>query len=170
MRAWIAALCLATLAAACGKEATPVPTFASEVVACQGNLRDVYAGLLDYAVREKSLPRASGHLFYESLVRGGIWPDSAESRARFSCSGGAYAGRDQAHFPLERITGQEPLLACANEHGMSHGDAMNVLYGDGSVRTFVLPDLIARGRVPAGTTTLVLGLDSPLEELRKLTR
>src|SRR5262245_46839141 len=87
-----------------------------------------------------------------------------------TCS--AYAGRDLAHFPLRSgltSSGREPLVCDDNVGGLNHRTATNVLYADGSVQAFELPLLKESGQIPADATNLVVGPDSPLDDLRKFT-
>jgi hypothetical protein len=84
----------------------------------------------------------------------------------------AYAARDTAAFPLAKFPSGgpeiEPLVACDNARGMNHAGCMNVLYSDGSVRTLSLAEEIDSGRLPEGTTTIPVGRNSPIPDLRKL--
>jgi len=83
----------------------------------------------------------------------------------------AYAGRDMRQFPLRRFpdgAGREPLVADDNDGGMNHNIVTNVLYGDGSVQSFALPELKEEGLVPEESLVLEVGPDSPVEDLTKL--
>lgn len=166
---------------------SPFPAVASDVTACRDDLRAIYTGLREYASRFGSAPAEPGDAFFLALITSGVWPDTAESRRLLTCPGrharpatfdlaagaaSAFAGRDTKNHPLAKFPSGgaelEPLVACDNAAGMNHDGAMNVLYSDGSVRTFRLEDLIAAGKLPAGTTDIPVGPDSPLEDLRKL--
>ena len=85
----------------------------------------------------------------------------------------AYAGRDVEHFPLRHgissASGREPLVCDDNVGGLNHRTTTNVLYADGSVQTFELELLKAEGTLAKDATTLVVGPDSPVEDLTKFT-
>jgi len=138
------------------------------------------------------LPRRSGVAVLGALVAGGHL--SADERARLTCPGpgaarvdpavdyravealtgadSGYAVRDLVAFPLPRFpaggSASEALAACDNARGLNHAGCMNVLYTDGSVRTFTLAQEIERGTLPPGTRTIPVGPGSPLPELRVL--
>jgi type II secretory pathway pseudopilin PulG len=84
----------------------------------------------------------------------------------------AYAARDMKRYPLRKFpdgSGKEALIADDNDPEMNHRTTTCVLYDDGNVRTFELSELIEKGILPQDTPTLVVGPDSPIEDLRKLT-
>jgi prepilin-type processing-associated H-X9-DG protein len=83
----------------------------------------------------------------------------------------AYAGRDMKNHPLRQwpAAGTEPLVADDNDPALNHRTTTNVLYADGSVQTFELNDLQEQGKVTREETTLVVGPDSPVPDLTKLT-
>lgn len=165
-----------------------------DVNACATNLRAIYAGLMEGHARDGGVPEGAGIAFFGSLIADGTWGDTPANRALLTCPGpraeavpsgldfhapaalppaaSAYAGRDTARFPLTKFPSGgpelEPLIACDNAHGLNHEGCMNVLFSDGSVVTLLLEQEIERGIVAPGTTTLVVGPDSPVPELRKL--
>lgn len=172
----------------------PVVDMTSDVSACAANLREIYAGLLRYAAREKHAPQESGVRFLGALLASGALEDTRANRACLTCPGpgaeavandvefarldaltgtdSAYAARDSAAFPLAKFPSGgaelEPLVACDNARGLNHDGCMNVLYSDGSVVTFSLAQEIERGRLPSGATTIPVGKDSPIPDLQKL--
>ena len=149
------------------------PDVASDVHACKENLRAVYAGLREYARVHGSAPAPAGQGFLRELIASGTWEDTPENRERLTCPGsGGYAGRDTTHHPLPRFPSGgadlQTLIACDNVAGLNHAGAMNVLHSDGTVVTLQLAELIERGTLPAGTESIPVGPDSPLEALRVL--
>jgi prepilin-type N-terminal cleavage/methylation domain-containing protein/prepilin-type processing-associated H-X9-DG protein len=88
-----------------------------------------------------------------------------------------YAGRNMRRSPLRKFpgSGSEPIMACANHDPfddvpmMNHEGATNVLFADGSVKTFEL-SVLKRESEDFGPDeeVLVVGPDSQLEALRKL--
>ena len=171
----------------------PIVEVPDDVNACATNLRAIYAGLMEAHARDGGVPTGAGIAFFGALIADGTWEDTPANRARLTCPGpraeavppgldfrasalppaaSAYAGRDTARFPLTKFPSGgaelEPLIACDNAHGLNHEGCMNVLFSDGSVVTLLLEQEIERGIVAPGTTTLVVGPDSPVPELRKL--
>ncbi len=83
----------------------------------------------------------------------------------------AYAGRDVKRFPLRRFpdgSGKEVLVADDNDPEMNHRTTTCVLYDSGVVGTFELSELREKGVLTPDEEHLVVGPDSPVEELRKL--
>ena len=177
---------------ACSRGEDPRHDVPDDVRTCKENLRDIYEGLRAYHAKHGRLPQGSGPRFLGALIAEGIWEDTPAHRAKLTCPGPhahavpekinwsdagsltsrhtAYAVRDFEAFPLEKFPcgGDEPLISCDNADALNHDGATNVLYAEKTVRTFLLPQEIERGRVPAGTTHLVVGPDSPFPDLRKL--
>ena len=138
----------------------------------------------------------AGTAFLAELFASGVWVDTPENRARLTCPGpgaervradvdyarpatlgaddSAYAARDGVRFPLVKFPSGgaelEALVACDNAHAANHDGCTNLLYSDGSVVVLVDAELVARGRLAAGVPRLLVGPDSPLPELQKLTR
>jgi prepilin-type processing-associated H-X9-DG protein len=145
-----------------------------ETSACAGRLREIYAGLRTYATLQGHAPSESGGAFLEALITSGTWPDEPESRARLLCPGTntPYSARDVQAHPLARFPSGgdalEALAACDGAARLPHRDGVNVLFSDGSVRTFSLEQERAAGRVPTDARNLPVGPDSPLPELRVL--
>ena len=167
-----------------------------DVERCSENLRAIYAGLLEYERRCGHAPSGAGTAFLAELFASGVWVDTPENRARLTCPGpgaervradvdyarpatlgaddSAYAARDGVRFPLVKFPSGgaelEALVACDNAHAANHDGCTNLLYSDGSVVVLVDAELVARGRLAAGVPRLLVGPDSPLPELQKLTR
>jgi hypothetical protein len=174
--------------------AAPIVELSDDVNACAANLRQVYAALVRYESRAEHVPTEPGVRFLGALFASGAL-EPAE-RACLSCpgpgaervpaevdyrdlaaltgAGSAYAARDTVAFPLAKFPAggpaNEPLAACDNARGLNHAGCMNVLYSDGSVVTLSLAQEIEAGRLPAGTSTIPVGKDSPIPDLRKLSQ
>ena len=181
----------------CGSEAGAAHDFSSDVEECKANLREIFAGLSDYAEAEGRAPEKSGVAFFAELISGGTW-ENDEAHARFlTCPGvpietlaiagkpptewfasldgltgdsSSYAGRDPVNHPLPGFPGPgtEALVACDNRHGANHEGITNVLLSDGSVLTLELEREKENGNVEEDAEVLVVGPDSPLPELRTL--
>ncbi len=87
----------------------------------------------------------------------------------------AYAGRDVKQFPLKRFpgSGTEVIVADDNEGSTEEGNhrtATVVLYADGSVGTHELFDLRDKGKIDKELKVLVVGPESPIAELQKLSQ
>lgn len=173
----------------------PIVDLSSDVNECCANLRQIYTGLVLYGLREKHAPTEAGVRFLGVLIASDVLEDTPTNRAFLTCPGAdaeavpedvdyrnlaaltgvapAYAARDTRAFPLAKFPSGgaelEPLVACDNARGLNHDGCMNVLYSDGSVVTLFLKEEIERGHLPAGATTIPVGRDSPIPELRKLT-
>lgn len=155
-----------------GRGEDPRHDVPDDVALCKQRQRALYRGLVALAQDEGGLPGGTGAELLARLVDEGRLEGGAEA---LQCTG-AGAGdappgfvlRDRDAAPLEAFPmgGDEPLLACDQAGGDNHPGTLNVLYADGSVRTFVLTRLLERGQVPAGTETLTLGPDSPVAALR----
>jgi len=172
----------------------PYSEMDSDVQECTDNLLAIHDGLKAYHERFGHLPEPSGVAFLAELVRSGVWENTPASVARLTCPGAhaqpvpagtrydrpetltaassAYAGPDVEHHPLPRFPAGGPelqaLVACDNAHGSNHDGVSNVLYSDRSVRSFTLAQLRERGDVPETAVYLVIGPDSPLEDVRTL--
>ncbi|MFN0244857.1 MAG: type II secretion system protein [Planctomycetota bacterium] len=85
----------------------------------------------------------------------------------------SYAGRDTKNFPLRKFPGsdKEPIVADDNVGDLTEGNHRTttcVLYASGSVGTFEIFELQEKGVVDKETPVLVVGPESPVDELRKL--
>ena len=169
----------------------PAHDVADDVRACKANLQEIYRGLRDYRDRFGHAPEGSGVAFFGALIADGVWENRHAEVQRLTCPGpgaqavppgtsfadlaaltaasSAYAGRDIQNHALPKFPagGSEiqTLAACDNANGMNHARAMNVLLSDGTVKTYVLAQLVEQGRLPAEATTIPVGPDSPLEDL-----
>jgi len=84
----------------------------------------------------------------------------------------AYAGRNMKDFPMRKFPGgpKDALVADDNDPEMNHRTTTVVLFADGNVATYELSDLVKNGTLHEDEKTLLVGPDSPVEELRKLSR
>jgi prepilin-type processing-associated H-X9-DG protein len=157
---------------------TEVVELSDDVRACSANLRALYQDLVTYEARSGRTPAASGPAFLsvpleQSIVEGTV-EDTPAERARLACPGAGrpYAGRDALAHPLARFPAGgaeiQALAACDGAGRLPHAEGVNVLYSDGSVQMLLLAQELEQGRLPAGTTTIAVGPDSPLPELRSL--
>jgi prepilin-type N-terminal cleavage/methylation domain-containing protein len=83
----------------------------------------------------------------------------------------AYAGRDILRFPLRRFpdgSGKEVLVADDNAPEGNHKTTTVALLDSGVVTTYELHELKEKGVLDQETDHLIVGPDSPIEELRKL--
>ncbi len=170
---------------------------AAKVRGCAGNLGEIYKGMQLYYIKYKSVPSGSGVRFFADLIDREAIENTRTNAERLTCpsveksalaigqlpfeewwtdldqidgSYSAYAGRDMKNHPLRQwpASGKEPLVADDNDGGMNHRTTTNVLYADGSVQTFELPDLRNQGLVPEDESVLVVGPDSPVADLTKM--
>ena len=169
----------------------------AEVKGCAGNLRAIHQSLLIYRTKYGGMPPQSGARFFADLIARGAIENTKANAEKLTCPavdkaslaigampwedwwkdievvGGdysAYAGRDMKNHPVRQLTasGKEPLVADDNDPDMNHHTTTNVLYADGNVQTFELADLKAQGIVTEEQETLVVGPESPVEDLTKL--
>jgi prepilin-type N-terminal cleavage/methylation domain-containing protein/prepilin-type processing-associated H-X9-DG protein len=171
----------------------------SRVTACSANLRQIYNGMLVYETNFKRIPDQSGVRFFASLIAKGAMEKTKPNCERLTCPAidksalaigtmdwedwwsdleridgtySAYAGRDLKNHPLRKGihgSGREPLVGDDNDPELNHRTTTNVLYADGSVQTFEFVELQEQGTVTPDETTLVVGPDSPVPDLQKLT-
>lgn len=170
----------------------------SRVVACKANLLELQRQLLIYDMKHGDLPRGSGVQFFAALIADGDLENTAENAKKMSCpavkasalaigqieeptewykhldtvdgSYSAYAGRNMKEFPLRKFpgSGTEALIADDNDPEMNHPTSTCVLWADGSVTHIELLELRKKGLLTEEENVLVVGQDSPVEELRKL--
>jgi prepilin-type N-terminal cleavage/methylation domain-containing protein/prepilin-type processing-associated H-X9-DG protein len=168
---------------------------AANVTACRANLENIYKGIINYKTKYSRLPDQSGVRFFSSLYSRQAMENSKTNAERLTCpavdkgalaigqmewdewwsdletidgSYSAYAGRDTRNHPLRKLEGTEPLVADDNDPVMNHKTTTNVLYGDGSVQTFELVILREKGVIDPEQEVLIVGPDSPVEDLQKL--
>ncbi len=169
----------------------------AEAKGCAGNLRQIGSALELYKIKFESWPPHSGVRFFADVIARGAIENTKPNAERMTCPAieksalaigqlpweewwkdlevlngqySAYAGRDMKNHPLRHKTpsGREPLMADDNDGGMNHHTTTNVLYADGSVQPFEIEDLHAQGVVPKDEELLVVGPDSPVPDLTKL--
>lgn len=83
----------------------------------------------------------------------------------------AYAARDIKRYPLRRFpdgSGKEVLVADDNDPSLNHRTTTCALLDSGVVSTYELSELREKGVIGQEDENLVVGPDSPVEELRKL--
>ena len=82
----------------------------------------------------------------------------------------AYAGRDLDNYPLKKFPAgnSEVLVADDNQDGMNHETTTVVLLGGGTVTTYELVLLKDDGTIDPEEEILIVGPDSPVEKLQKL--
>jgi len=167
----------------------------ANVTACNQNLGKIYGAMIIYKGKFKELPKESGVAFFAQLISRGAMENTKTNADRMTCPAiekgaltigdlpweewwmdlefvdgnySAYAGRDLRNFPLRKLSGREPLIADDNDGGMNHNTTTNVLYGDGSVQTFELALLREEGLLMEDEDVLLLGPDSPVDDLIKM--
>jgi hypothetical protein len=161
-------------------------------------MTEIYKGMLLYRTKFNRGPSQSGVRFFAELVSSGTLENSKAVAKKMTCpavqvsalsgladkgeeewfrdlesvdgSCSAYAGRNCKDFPLRKFpgSGKEPLLADDNDGGMNHSTTTVVLYADGSVQTIEIATLREQGLLGPDEDVLVVGPDSPVEDLRKL--
>ena len=169
----------------------------AKVSGCSANLREIHKGLILYNTKYKGIPNQGGVKFFAALIAKGAIENTKTNAERLSCpaidksslaigelpweewwsdlervngSYSAYAGRDLKNFPLRQglnSSGKEPLVCDDNDGGLNHRTTTNVLYVDGSVQTFEFKALQEEGKITPDETTLVVGPDSPIDDLTK---
>lgn len=171
----------------------------AKVTGCQANLREIHKGLLMYEANFKRLPKKenSGVRFFAILIESGTWENTETSAKKLTCPGvdvgvltigdlpeeewfsdidlvdgtfSTYAGRDTMNYPLRGLkSGKEALVADDNDGEMNHRTATNVLFADGSVKGIQLYELVEEGLLDKEDDILIVGPESPVEALQKLT-
>ena len=180
---------------ACSSESS-AHQFSSDIEECKSNLRSIYTGLDGYRRERGEWPEQTGVAFLAELISSGYWENTEANARLLTCPGvdisqlgiagrspetwfndlatvngesSSYAGRDAKKFRLSSIPGPgDSLVACDNQHGTNHDNITNVLMSDGSILSLELASEIEFGNVPVGTTDLVIGPDSTIEELKTL--
>lgn len=169
----------------------------AKVTACAKNQTEIYNGLTLYQAKFKRLPKKenSGARFLAILIASKTWENDKTSHEKLNCPGvdigiigpegvpqdewyvdldmvdgsySSYAGRDTVSFPLRKLSGKEPLVACDNDGGMNHRTTTNILYGGGRVESMELYTLIEEGILTEDEEYLSVGPESPVEDLQKL--
>ena len=171
---------------------------AAEVTACKANMGEINKGLLIYKTKFHRVPRESGARFLASLITSETWENSEASARKLTCPGvdlsaitvgdlpptewyndlelvdggtTTYAGRNLKEYPLRKFPGsaKEVIVADDNDPKMNHRTATVVLWADGSVSTYELATLKEDGTIDREETVLMVGPESPIEKLQKLT-
>lgn len=170
----------------------------ANVTACKKNLSSVGGALLEYHMKYKRMPRESGAAFVGSLIADKVWEATPSTAKKLTCPGVAvdsligirdlppeewftdkemtdgsyssYAGRDTDNYPLRKfpLSGKEALVADDNDPEGNHRTATVVLWGDNSVSEYELVELQNEGLIAEDETFLLVGPDSPVEALQKL--
>ena len=171
---------------------------AAEVTACKSNLNEINKGFMMFRTSLNHAPNESGVRFFAELVSSDIWENTKTSAAKLTCPGvdkgaltglagkpetewfnkldgldgscSSYAGRNCKDFPLRKFPpgGEEALVADDNDGGKNHRHTTCVLMGDGSIQPFELSELKKQGLIGEDEKFLIVGPESPIEALRKL--
>jgi prepilin-type N-terminal cleavage/methylation domain-containing protein len=167
----------------------------AKVTGCKKNMQEIYSGFTLYESKFSKLPNKSGVRFFAELIALKVWEDTAKSAERLNCPAqqvptgpgeipkaewytqldridgtwSSYAGRNCQDFPLKRMSGKEILVADDNDGTeMNHRTATVALYGDGTAQTFELGPLQQDGTLGPEENLLLVGPESPIDELKKL--
>jgi prepilin-type N-terminal cleavage/methylation domain-containing protein len=190
-------LIISILAVALLPQITPALERAN-VTACREQLSDIYEGLVIHEQKYGDLPQHGGVAFFASLIQREVWENTDKNAKRLTCPAvkisavpglagvdpqdwfrdlalvdgdrSTYAGRDVANHPLRKFpgSGKEALVADDNYPEMNHDTTTLCLFADGSVTAYELVELREQGVLSAEDQVLVVGPDSPVEELRTL--
>ena len=166
----------------------------AKVSGCAANLRQLYSGYQLYYTKYKAIPSQGGAKFFaalysksaieqtktnaerltcpavekSSLAIGALpWEEWWEELDRVDGTYSAYAGRDLKNHPLRQwpASGKEPLVCDDNDPELNHRTTTNVLYADGSVHPFEIETLKEEGKLVMEDATVMVGPDSPVEDL-----
>lgn len=169
----------------------------ANVTACRANMGEIYKGLVIYKTKFKRAPKKSGVRFFAQLISRKVWENSEASAQRLTCpavdigylelgeldptewysdldviDGGysSYAGRDCKNYSLHKFPGSDKtaIVADDNDGEMNHRTTTNVLHASGFVSTFEIAELIEDGTLDPEEELLIVGPESPIEELTKL--
>ncbi len=168
----------------------------AEVTACKTNMNEINKALIVYKSKFKRIPTESGARFLAVLYASGAMDPGEASAKRLTCpavdigalaiadlppeewfadlelvdgSYTAYAGRDMEEYPLRKFPGPESevLVADDNDGGMNHSTTTVALFASRWIEEYELYTLQQEGVLEEGEI-LVVGPDSQVEELRKL--
>lgn len=175
----------------------PEAVDAAEVTACKQNMSEIYKGFMLYKTSSTKAPSQSGVKFFAELISSNTLENTKSAAKKLTCPGvdanaviglqgraetewyndlavidgsfSSYAGRNCKDYPLRKFpaSGKDVLVADDNDPEMNHRHTTVALMGDGSTETYELADLRAAG-VIGPDEILVVGPESPVEELRKL--
>lgn len=171
---------------------------ATNVTACRANMSEIYKGMMLYKNNLGRAPNKPGVQLFAELVSTNTWENSKSSAKRLTCPSveiaalagiagkpetdwfkdltvidgtySSYAGRDTKNFPLRQFPGSatEALVADDNDGGKNHRHSTVVLMADGSVDVMEIALLRESGVLGPEEEHLIVGPDSPVESLRKL--
>lgn len=171
---------------------------AANVTACKANMGEIWKGLNLYKTSLDRAPNQSGVRFFAEVVNKNILENTKATAKKMSCPAvekgslagladkpetdwykdlesidgtySAYAGRDCKNYPLRQFpgSGKEILVADDNDPTMNHRHTTVGLMADGSVSTWEIALLQESGVLGPEEEHLIVGPDSPVEELRKL--
>jgi len=170
---------------------------AARVTACKKNMQEIWNGLMIYHGKYNRVPTESGARFLGVLISRGALENSEDAVRRLTCPGvdlgsltigelepeewfadlelvdgtyTSYAARNTKDFPLRKFpgSGKEALVADDNDPEMNHITTTVVLYLDGHVGTFELELEREKGTVGPEEDVLLVGPESPIEVLQKL--
>lgn len=170
----------------------------AEVTACQANLGEIHKAMLIYKSKYKRVPSKPGAQFLAELYSKQAMENTKKGAQRLTCPAidvgfiepgrleldplewysdveavdgtwTTYAARDTDRFPLRKYpVAGEPIVGDDNDGAMNHGTTTNVLYGDGSVEPYEIELLQEEGVLDPEETVLIVGPDSPVDDLTKL--
>ena len=170
----------------------------AKVTACRKNMQEIYNGLNLYYAKFNRAPNQSGVKFFAMLIDKGCFDNTDAVVKKLTCPGvdigvlelnnipdpkqwfvpldkvdgrySSYAGRNCKEFPLRSWPpgSDEVLVSDDNDPSMNHRTSTVYLLGDGSAATFELKDDKIRALLGPDVNVLVVGKDSPVPELRKL--
>jgi prepilin-type N-terminal cleavage/methylation domain-containing protein len=169
----------------------------AKVTACRRNMQEIFNGLQTYQMKFDHAPRGSGVRFFAELIYSDTWEALENTSKKLTCPGvdvgvlecadlppdewftdpdaitggySTYAGRNTDEYPLRKFpgSGKEALVADDNDPEMNHRTTTVVLYADGNVGTYELYELEQEGLITTDEPVLVVGPDSPVEALQKL--
>jgi prepilin-type N-terminal cleavage/methylation domain-containing protein len=170
----------------------------ANITACRANLGSMGQGFLEYQAKYKKWPSKSGVSFFAALITDKVWENTPRNAKTMSCPSiqydslpglyqldpeqwfsdrdvidgtfSAYAGRDMKGSPLRKrvASGKEVLVADDNDGGANHPTTTLALMGDFTVQEYEIVELQNKKLVGEEEEVLIVGPDSPLEALQKL--
>lgn len=170
---------------------------AAEVTACKQNMTEIYKGFMLFKTSKTRAPNENGVKFFAELISSGTLENTKSAAKKLTCPGvdigavtglqgraetewfndlavidgtfSSYAGRNTKDYPLRKFpaSGKDVLVADDNDGGKNHRHTTVALMGDGSTEGYELDELVKAG-VIGPDDILVVGPESPIEELRKL--
>ena len=170
----------------------------TNVTACKANMRNIGQAMLQYKATYKRMPSQSGARFVTSIITDKVWENTESAAQKLTCPGveigslpnlvdlkpdewfadkelidggsTSYAGRNMKEHAFRRFpaSGKEAMVADDNDPEGNHRTATVVLWADNSVRELELVDLQNEGLVAEDEEFLLVGPESPVEALQKL--